>query len=138
MEHRSLAPNLVIPTDGNAGRNQLAGEPASDVAQKELFKEKQMGRAVNCNDLELSTYLQALAEGYLPTFYSDTSQSAQSRSMSIASKSYLRGKKTVVFHGFQSLQMFRSSTGQGGEDSSIASAEAFRARTSVAQEKELA
>jgi hypothetical protein len=87
-----------------------------------------------CVSSELCTSSPELEEGFLPTYYSDTSQSAQSRSMSIASKSYLRGKKTVVFHGFQSLQMFRSSTGQGGEDSSIASAEAFPARTSALQE----
>ena len=116
MEHRSLASNLVVSADDNAGRNQLTGEPAPNVAQEELFKEKQMGRAVNCNDLELSTYLQALAEGYLPTFYSDTSQSAQSKSMRIASKSFRRGKKTVVFHGFPSLKMSRLLTDDLGAE----------------------
>ncbi len=87
-----------------------ARESTPDVAPQELRKEEQMGGPVNCNDSELSIYLQALAEGYLPTFYSDTSQSAQSKSMSIASKSFRRGKKTVVFHGFPSLKMSRHST----------------------------
>jgi len=72
---------------------------------------------VNCSDSELCTFLQALAEGFLPTFYSDTSQSAQSKSMSIASKSYQRGKKTVLFHGFQSLMMSRNLTDDHGADS---------------------
>ena len=57
-----------------------------------------------------------LEEGFLPTYYSDTSPSVQSKSMNIASKSYQLGKKTVVFHGFPSLQMSRSSTdGRGTE-----------------------
>lgn len=134
MEHRSLASNLVVSADDNAGRNQLTGEPAPNVAQEELFKEKQMGRAVNCNDLELSTYLQALAEGYLPTFYSDTSQSVQSKLMSIASKSFRRGKKTVVFHGFPSLKMSSHSTAIHGAELLTSWLEGFRAKTSALPE----
>ena len=90
---------------------------------------------VNCSDSELCTYLQALAEGYWPTFYSDTSQSAQSRSMSIASKSYQRGKKTVVFHGFQSLMMCKHSTDGHGADSLTLLPVDSRARTSVLRGK---
>ena len=60
-----------------------------------------MNTPVNCTDSELSTFLQGLVEGYLPTYYSDTNPSAQSRSNPIASKSYTHGKKTVSFLGFQ-------------------------------------
>lgn len=70
---------------------------------------------VNCSDSELCTYLQALEGGFLPMFYSDISQCVPSRSMSIASKSYQRGKKTVSFHGFQSLTMYKHSTDGHGE-----------------------
>lgn len=87
-----------------------------------------MGGALNCTDLELCTFLQALAEGYLPICCSDTGQSVPSSGMSIASKSYRKGKKTVSFHGFQYLQMYRNSTENLGEDSSMLSAEAFLAR----------
>lgn len=114
MEHRSLAPDLVIPDDGNYCGDQCAGEFAPDVAPEELRQGKQVGGSVNCSDSELCTFLQALAEGYLPTFYSDTSQSVQSKSMSIASKSFQRGKQTVAFHGFPSLQMSRDSTDDRG------------------------
>ena len=89
---------------------------------------------VNCNDLELSTYLQALAEGYLPTFYSDTSQCAQSRLMSIASKSYRRGKQTVLFHGFPSLQMSQNLTDDRGEELLTSFVAAFHAKTSAQPE----
>jgi len=110
MEHRSLSPDFIVSNDDHVGGNKCTRESTPDVAPQELRKEEQMGGPVNCNDSELSIYLQALAEGYLPTFYSDTSQSAQSKSMSIASKSFRRGKKTVVFHGFPSLKMSRHST----------------------------
>jgi hypothetical protein len=93
-----------------------------------------MGGPVNCNDSELSIYLQALAEGYLPTFYSDTSQSAQSKSMSIASKSFRRGKKTVVFHGFPSLKMSRPSTADRGEELLMWFQADSRAKTSALPE----
>lgn len=131
MEHRSLAPDLVVSDDNDAGRNQCAEELAPNVAQEELREEKQVGGPVNCSDSELSIYLQALAEGFLATYYSDTSQFVRSKSMSIASKSYQRGKKTVVFHGFPSFQMSRNSTGQDGKDWSIASQAGFRAKTSA-------
>ena len=84
---------------------------------------------VNCSSDELHKFLELLGDGYLPcvssepctsspvleagylpTYYSGTSPSVQSKSMSIASRSYRRGKKTVVFHGFPFLQMSRSST----------------------------
>ena len=105
MEHRSLSPDFIVSNDDHVGGNKCTRESTPDVAPQELRKEEQMGGPVNCNDSELSIYLQALAEGFLPTFCSDTSQCAQSRLMSIASKSYRRGKKTVLFHGFPSLQM---------------------------------
>lgn len=70
----------------------------------------------------------------MPTFYSDTSQSAQSKSMSIASKSFRRGKKTVVFHGFPSLKMSRPSTADHGADLSTSYLEASRAKTSALPE----
>ena len=134
MEHRSLAPNLVIPTDGNAGRNQLAGEPASDVASGELLEKKQMGRAENCSDLELSNYLQALAEGCLVTYCSDTKPSARSKSISIASRSYRQGRQTVHFHGFPSLEISRNSTGVNGEELLTWYRAGFPARTSASSE----
>ena len=134
MEHRSLAPNLVIPTDGNAGRNQLAGEPASDVASGELLEKKQMGRAENCSDLELSNYLQALAEGCLVTYCSDTKPSARSKSISIASRSYRQGRQTVHFHGFPSLEISRNSTGVHGEELLTWWQEDFHAKTSALPE----
>lgn len=134
MEHRSLAPNLVIPTDGNACRNQLAGEPASDVASGELLEKKQMGRAENCSDLELSNYLQALAEGCLVTYYSDTKPSALSKSISIASRSYRQGRQTVHFHGFPSLEMSRYSTGIRGEELLTWYLAASRVKTSALPE----
>lgn len=135
MEHRSFAPDLFVPIDDNTGRDQLTGEPAPNVAQEELLKEKQMGGSVNCNDLELLNYLQALGEGFLATYYSDTKQSVQSKSMSIASRSFRRGKKMVVFHGFPSLQMSKSLTdGLGAELLTLFQA-GFRARTSAQPEK---
>lgn len=123
MEHRSLAPDLVVSNDNDACGNQRAEELAPNVAQEELREEKQVGGPVNCSDSELSIYLQALAEGFLATYYSDTNPSVQSKLMSIASKSYQRGKKTVVFHGFPSFQMSRNSTGSRGEAGLMSSAE---------------
>ena len=93
------------------------------------MREKQAEGPVNCDDSELFIYLRALAEGYLPTFCLDTSRSAPSKSMNIASKSYRRGKKTVVFHGFPSLRMSRNSTEDRGRDSSISLLAGFPART---------
>ena len=109
---------------------------------------------VNCTKAELEEYLRNLAEGYLPcvssepctssqglaegflvTYYSDTSLSVQSKSMSIASKSYQRGKKTVVFHGSPSFQMSRNLTGSRGADELMLSAADSLARTSALQEK---
>lgn len=107
-----------------------------NVAPKELREEKQVGGPVNCSDSELSIYLLGLEAGYLPTYYSDTNQSVQSKSMSIVSKSYQRGKKTVVFHGFPSLQMSRSSTDDLGAELLMWFREVSLARTSVPQERE--
>ena len=75
-------------------------------------------------------FLQGQEAGFLPTYYSDTSQSVQSKSMSIASRSYQHGKKTVVFHGFPSLQMSRSLTADLGEELLTSFLAASRARTS--------
>jgi hypothetical protein len=94
-----------------------------------------MNEPVNCTNSELSTFLQGLAEGYLPTYSSDTTQCALSRSNPIASKCYQHGKKTVTFHGFPSLMMCKHSTEHHGEDSLTLSQEASHAKTSVAQEK---
>lgn len=90
---------------------------------------------VNCSDSELCTFLQELAAGFLPTFYSDISQSAQSKSMSIASKSYQRGRKTVSFHGFQSLTMCKHSTDGHGAESLTLLPEDFRVKTSASPGK---
>ena len=138
MEHRSLAPDLIVSDDNDACGNQRAGESAPNVASGELREEKQVGGPVNCSDSELCTFLQGLEGGFLPTYYSDTSQYVQSKSMSIASRSYQRGKKTVVFHGFPSLQMSRSLTESRGAGLLAWFLEDFRARTSapLAREQE--
>jgi hypothetical protein len=91
---------------------------------------------VNCTNSELSTFLQGLAEGYLPTFSLDTTQCALSKSNPIASKSYQHGKKTVTFHGFPSLMMCKHSTASHGEDSLTLSQEDSHAKTSALLEKE--
>lgn len=128
--------NTAYQTDARQCPGCCATNANKDLAsaQEELRKEEQMGGPVNCNDSELSIYLQALAEGYLPTFYSDTSQSAQSKSMSIASKSFRRGKKTVVFHGFPSLKMSRHSTEDLGTELLTSWLAAFRVKTSALPE----
>lgn len=89
---------------------------------------------VNCTASELSTFLQALAAGFLPTFYSGTSQSGPLSSIRIASKSWRNGKKTGSFPGFQSLPMSKSLTGGPGEDSSMSSPVDSPAKTSASQE----
>lgn len=134
MEHRSLSPDFIFSDDDHVGGNKCTRESTSDVAPQELRKEEQMGGPVNCNDSELSIYLQALAEGFLPTFYSDTSQCAQSRLMSIASKSYRRGRQTVLFHGFPSLQMSQNLMDDRGAVLLMSWLAASRVRTSVPQE----
>jgi hypothetical protein len=106
------------------------------VAHAELLKEKQVGGAVNCSDSELCTFLLALAEGYLPTFYSDTSPSVLLSGMDIASKSYQHGKKTVTFHGFQSLEMSKPLTESRGEELLTLFLAGFHAKTSQQPEKE--
>jgi hypothetical protein len=105
------------------------------VAQKELRQEEQMGGPINCTHSELCTFLQGLEEGYLPTSSSDTTPYALSKSNPIASKSYQHGKKTVAFHGFPSLRMCKHLTAHRGEEKSMSSAEASRARTSHALER---
>lgn len=89
---------------------------------------------VNCTASELSTYLQALAEGYLPTFYSDTSPSAPSKSISIASRSYQRGRRMVFFRGFPSLKMSRSLMENRGTDSQTLCAADSHAKIFPAEE----
>lgn len=90
---------------------------------------------VNCTTSELSTYLRALAAGFLPTFYSDTSPFALSSSICIASKSWRNGKRTGTFPGFPSLPMSASSTDGPGADSLMSSLADSPARTSVSQAK---
>lgn len=135
MEHRSHEADIVIPTRGIDFGNKCTIKSDADVAQRELLEEKQMGEPVNCTSSELCTFLQALAEGYLPTCYSDTDQSAPSKSMNIASRSYQQGKKTACFHGFQSLTMSLDSMASHGAASSTSSLEDSLARTSPLQEK---
>lgn len=85
---------------------------------------------VNCSPSELCTYLRALEEGYLPISCSDTDVCVPSRSMSIASRSYRRGRRTVFFHGFPSLTMCADSMGRRGRGSSTSLLEGFPAPTS--------
>ena len=96
-----------------------------------------MQEPINCTTKELSTYLRALAAGYLPTCCWDTGQSAPSKSMRIAGKPYRNGKKTECFPGFRFSMMLRNLTaGRGGESSTSCAAD-FRAKTSVAPATEL-
>ena len=105
------------------------------MAQEELLKEKQMGGPVNCSDSELCIYLQALAEGFLPTYYLDTSPSVQSKSITIASKSWRHGRKTGAFPSFPSLMMSRNLTESIGAELLTSWRGVFLARTSALPEK---
>ena len=98
--------------------------------------EQQDGGPVNCSQSELCTFLQALAEGYLPMSSLDTPPSAPLRSTPIASRSYRLGRKTVAFHGFPSFQMFRSLMVPHGADSLTASWRDSLARISASPAKE--
>jgi hypothetical protein len=95
-----------------------------------------MSTPVNCTDSELSTFLRGLAEGYLPTYYSDTNPYAPSRLNPIASKSYTLGSKTVLFRGFPSLRMSKSLTADRGAGGSMSSVAGSRAKTSAYPERE--
>lgn len=97
-----------------------------------------MNEPINCTASELSTFLQALGEGYFPTYYSDTNPCAPSRSMTIASKSYQRGRKTVSFRGSQFLMTFGALTEPLGAALLTWYREGFRARTLAAPEREQA
>lgn len=94
--------------------------------------------AINCSDSELSTYLQALGEGYLPTSSWATYPSAPWRVISIAPVSYQRGSRTVSFRGFPSLKMLKLSMAVHGEASSTSSRAASPAKTSAGPEPALA
>lgn len=73
---------------------------------------------INCTNLELSIYLRGLVEGYLATSCSITNVSVPSRLITIANKSWLHGKKTGVFPGFQFLMMPEHLMAQHGAASS--------------------
>jgi hypothetical protein len=135
MEHRSHEAYFSVQEGCVNHGNQRIKEFAPDVALAELLKEKQVGGALNCSDSELCTFLLALAEGYLPTFYSDTSPSVQLSGMDIASKSYQHGKKTVTFHGFQSLEMSKPLMDDLGEELLTLFRAGFPAKTSQQPEK---
>lgn len=71
---------------------------------------------VNCTDQELCTYLRALGEGYLAISSSTTNASAPSRLITIASKSWSKGKKKGTFRGFQfSMTLGGLTESRGGE-----------------------
>jgi hypothetical protein len=99
------------------------------MAQRELPKAQPMGEPVNCTSYELSTYLQALAAGYLATSCLDTNPSAPLKSNPIASKSYTQGNKTVYFRGFPYLRMSKSLTASHGAASLTLCAEGSPVRT---------
>ncbi len=67
----------------------------------------------------------------------DITPSAPLKLIHIASKSFQRGKRTVVFPGFQSLKMFQNSTDARGPASWMWFLEGFPAKTSVAPERAL-
>lgn len=106
-----------------------------EIRQEDSEHQENEGSPVNCSESELSIFLQALAEGYLPTCSSDIDQFVPLRSMNIASRSYQRDKKTVVFHGFQSLTMSLNSMEGHGEDLSMSSLEDSLAKTYPSQGK---
>ena len=106
------------------------------MAQRELPQTEQVECPVNCTPSELSTFLQALAEGYLATCSLDTDQSAPSRLNHIASKSYQRGRKTVSFHGFQYTMTFKPLTESHGADLLTWYREVSLAKTYPQPEKE--
>lgn len=90
---------------------------------------------VNCTSSEVSTYLQALEEGYLATFCLDTIRSAPLKSIAIASKSFQDGKQKGTFPGFQFTMMLSSSTEDRGGDSRTSLPGDSLARTSALPEK---
>lgn len=95
-----------------------------------------MSEPVNCTNSELCIFLRALEAGFLPTSCSDTSASAPSKSITIASRSWQHGKKTGVFPGFRFSMMFAGSTAPRGAGLSMLWPEAFHARTSQSVETE--
>ena len=95
----------------------------------------QVNEPINCTASELSTFLQALGEGYFPTYYSDINPCVPSRSMTIASKSFPKGKRTVCFPGSRFSMTLHRLTETSGEVSSMLSAEGSPARTSALPEK---
>lgn len=97
-----------------------------------------MNEPINCTASELSTFLQALGEGYFPTYYSDINPCVPSRSMTIASKSFPKGKRTVCFRGFQFSMTLQPSTGSLGADTLTLSAEGSPAKTSASPDVAMA
>lgn len=114
-----------------------------------------MNGPVNCSPEELSQYIDFLKDGFVPcvnseqctcspglgaeslqTCCSGTNPSVRSRSMNIASRSYQHGKKTVAFHGFQSLRMSRNLTDDRGAGLSISLPEGSPAKTFPWPERE--
>ena len=92
---------------------------------------KPLQEAINCDRNELSIYLQALAAGYLPTYLQDIKSSRPSKLISIASKSFVNGKKTAVSPGFRFLTMLKLSTENLGKESRISSQAVSLVKTSV-------
>ena len=88
---------------------------------------------VNCTASELSTFLRALGEGYFPTYFSGTNPCVPSRSMTIASKSSVKGKRTVTFLGSRFSMTLQPSTGNLGGATSMSSAEDSPASPSALQ-----
>ena len=136
MEHRPQAPNIEVSNIGDHRGNQCTAKSATALALGELPEAEPMGGPVNCTSSELSIYLLALGEGYLPTYYSDINPSVPSKSSPIASKSYTLGSKTVLFRGFPSLRMLSNSTESLGADGLTSFAEDSPAKTLAAQERE--
>ena len=93
---------------------------------------------MNCTPSELSTYLQALAEGYLAISSLVTDVSVPSKLNHIASKSYQRGRKTVSFRGSQFLMTFGALTEDHGAALLTWYLAGFHVRTSAQPERERA
>lgn len=93
-----------------------------------------MSTPINCSDSELSTYLLALEEGYLPIYFSAINPSVPSKSTDTASKFLSLGNAIVCFLGSQSSETSESLTEGHGEGSLTSLPADFHARGLAPQE----
>lgn len=128
--------NIMVPGGCENIGDKRYEEPATDVAPRELPEEKQMGGPLNCNHLELCTFLLGLEAEFLPTSYSDTDQYAGSKSKNIQEGCYSKEWKTDASLGSPCLETLKSSMENHGEDQLMLFAEDSPARILVQRVKE--